>query len=1002
MIMEKIIRSLAAKKGILFTILSLVIWGQVTQYAYAQKESKYTIGKTYQELSTNQEIDVSSVDNQHVIDYILLKLEYEQPETKSTQDVWSAQLTLQIKDSDGNLIGDAKILKLKGGNATVGTEEQIYVHQEKIDINQLQAYKVVVVDKIGDNAPDQNIRLKIINHQKLMVNMTAGTLIDKHNLSLKIDDTPTGNSNSAGGCKQADGQNLLLSWDYVQGAFGYQVEYTWVDYYDGRIPDTHKENEFWTGEPSDDFDPFKEGVTVKLRVSNENQGVKIPLTYPKGVLAFRVRAVGRDITSDELILGEWTDQGKVHHPSGTATDTKLIWRIGDGFEADKNWMWTRGFTEDGKHKLVIQYADESLRPQQTITHLNSSVHNKAQDPITIVQENMYDYEGRTAINILPVPAKVCQNAYDYKPGFNQWEGSPNERMAYDADGDFAKLDITLGGAAEYYSAKNKFDKTNAEEINWIPDAEGYPFTHTIFDTRGRIKFQGGLGKAFQPTNEQGGDHVMATYYTDVTRSELTKLFGTQNIGEATHYRKIIHISPEGQKSVTYTDLAGKTIATALLGDKPEQVTPLDSYKESKVTNLEILEGRTLVGKNGEREASYTFYNAVPNTNYNLNYEFDKQDLLGLPSCAEGKCGYELTIEIVHEESADHVVLDNPEPIYQQRFTINRGSTMPIQRKLSFNLEEPGTYILRKTLRLMTDVETVYSCIESEANNTINRPGGLLEKYEQLNTTDGRCELCEEETVEACLYTEENINFINNTIEEGSENECKQILSDIQNQIDECNLNIDPTQHPEYIHYQICQEYQPSKVFDRKVQLGTIPLENFDDLANDPIITSKGGINNVKSQVLSQLAEAIKTIDPNASPVDGVQARAEQFIKILQQQPDSEIEDSQIVELATQRWLTIYTTIKNGWFEDDLNGFHAQATVKCQNPYCQESDDFTDAFFTDECVSPTVLESANDPMSSMPQEVQDVANGSGNDENTDWDNINAQWLPHARLPKRWRI
>src|SRR5690606_37691246 len=90
--------------------------------------------------------------------------------------------------------------------------------------------------------------------------------------------------------------------------------------------------------------------------------------------------------------------------------------------------------------------------------------------------------------------------------------------------------------------------------------------------------KGGVG----PAHQIGSNHEMKYYYTVPTQEELNRLFGYR-VGNVSHYKKNMVVDPNGQVSISYIDPQGRTIATALTGDKPSNLIGLDD--EDNATGL---------------------------------------------------------------------------------------------------------------------------------------------------------------------------------------------------------------------------------------------------------------------------------------------------------------------------------------------------------------------------------------------------------------------------------
>ncbi|HTF04670.1 MAG TPA: hypothetical protein VK826_11630, partial [Bacteroidia bacterium] len=361
----------------------------------------------------------------------------------------------------------------------------------------------------------------------------------------------------------------LLTWDYLEGAEEYDVEWVYID----------DEDNHTTYYPfSADEDPFE--YKEPTRITTTNQHYEVPLTYPSGTLYFRVRAVGRYIDAGTNFThvqpGEWS-----YRP--TAIASALSYTISTDFEEDMNWQYTIAFAEEGKRKQVMTYYDGSLRARQAAVDVTS-------DETVLVGETKYDYEGRPVVAILPAP--VYSKSLGYRSNFTLDAASS---ALFDKDNFDEGTSEQVGntsGAGEYYSSVGlSGDFANAPFQSYVPDAGGittagvstdggFPYVQALYmrDGTGRIAKQAGVG----PDHTMGSGHETEYYYASATSTELHRMFGT-NVGIAAHYKKTMVVDPNNQASVAYMDQEGRVVATALTGAVPENLLALDSYDPQLLT-----------------------------------------------------------------------------------------------------------------------------------------------------------------------------------------------------------------------------------------------------------------------------------------------------------------------------------------------------------------------------------------------------------------------------------
>jgi RHS repeat-associated protein len=359
---------------------------------------------------------------------------------------------------------------------------------------------------------------------------------------------------------------LRVVWNGVSGADVYDLEWTFID------SSALKAGRY--GTPPDPKLIFKNNAS---RVTVDSNKYNIPLLYDgKGILYFRVRAVQERANNVRIETNWSSDFGGLG-----------IYAF-DGHQDSLNWQATTSFAEEGKRKSVVQYYDGSLRGRQTVTKDNST-------KTTIVGETFYDYQGRPAVQVLPSP--TLNSIIKYSPGFNKGINSPEyDKGQYDSlptPAAFltaaAKPMSDKDGANQYYSSGNP----DTSGINkFIPEAEGYAFTETVYtqDNTGRISRQSGVGPVFRI----GSNHETEYYYGSPGDGDLDALFGTE-VGDKTHYFKNMVKDANGQYAVSYVDMHGRTIATALAG-KPDSanLSDLTSYKKEHVIDSLSRAGSNIV------------------------------------------------------------------------------------------------------------------------------------------------------------------------------------------------------------------------------------------------------------------------------------------------------------------------------------------------------------------------------------------------------------------------
>jgi hypothetical protein len=455
------------------------------------------------------------------------------------------------------------------------------------------------------------------------------------------------------------------------------------------------------------------------RVTTENAGYTITLTYYNKYLIYRWRAVSYTVITDDdqqqiTVRNEGIWNYKL---SPTATQygiTELSWH-----QPTLNWQYTATYAEEGKKKEVVSYFDGSLRGRQIVT-LNNT------DNQAIIQENIYDEFGRPIVNILPSP--IANTKLQFYPGQHKNEAGNQYTFRDVKNGTSCEpAPATMkntAGAGAYYSTNNPASLINPDFaanpfLRYIPDAEGYPFTVTHYtpDNTGRIRLQGGVGKEFQPSSTSPS-HTTKYYYGKPEQKELDRIFGN-DVGYAEHYLKNMVIDANGQVSVSYVDASGKTIATALTGDNPAQLNPLPGKPAKKFeTNNLLTPGKFRFDAATLSLKASTTYTATVTGNATLNYDIKKLiyqyqriNAPGFTICHE--CHYSLNIKVT-DDCGNPVANDNTVlTIGTSNFTVlpSTGATCTIgpnqQGTINLTFTKIGGYNISFELLLMQNTMLSY-------------------------------------------------------------------------------------------------------------------------------------------------------------------------------------------------------------------------------------------------------------------------------------------------------
>jgi hypothetical protein len=348
------------------------------------------------------------------------------------------------------------------------------------------------------------------------------------------------------------------------------VEWTLVDIYDVNDGTTNDDN---TGIKVNTYPvanrvyyDFKDNAT-RVTIGRNQTGFSVKNIFEGTIMVFRYRTIAYYEENGVIhrVTGPWSiessngsyvvndlepDKGNfaLTDPSGTdaVDESNSYYRIEDrGFTYVEhlplmNWQYLAVYAEEAKRKETITYFDGSLRNRQTVTTNNS-------EGTVLVQENVYDFSGRPAIQVLPVP--VANGELKYYAGMNK-NAAGTVYSANNFDKDISacavatdSMSVFSAGAAKYYSASNTFMATDAYS-KFVPMANGYPFMQTEFmpDNTGRPVATSGVG--IKHRIDAAGKPTRYAYEVPFSK-ELNRLFGTE-VGAANHYKKATVVDANGQ------------------------------------------------------------------------------------------------------------------------------------------------------------------------------------------------------------------------------------------------------------------------------------------------------------------------------------------------------------------------------------------------------------------------------------------------------------------------
>lgn len=539
---------------------------------------------------------------------------------------------------------------------------------------------------------------------------------------------------------------IEIFWPYKNGAEEYELEWTWVNSYTST---------YGNYDLSDKRFNFKNNST-RVRVTQGSY--KITNIFDNGAVVFRVRAIGRNPSDwTKQVFGLWSlpDEGDMsaiinQNLGGLYNDGKNYVEV-TAHESPMNWQFSATYAEGGKKKEVVTYFDGSLRSRQMVTRNNSSYD-------VLVAETFYDHQGRKALESLPAPSNG--NKIEYYENFNKNTSNvkySRDDFDLDAVGNSCEAETEPfnenSGAANYYSQYNPIQTGfNA----YLPEAHGFPFIRTEYtpDNTGRVRREGGVG----PDHQLSSGHESKYYYGKPLQFELDRLFGSE-AGYARFYKKDMVVDPNGQVSISYADIGGKVVATALSGDNPDNVDALDSKNPAAVNVSVDLFEEDALGKSQMNRRSQDGNSLVFNTTLLVSEDgtYDFEYSVTAPAYTDGcldeaicfDCSYDLTITITD---------DCGNIVDQRTATVNQTLDLTCENPLiTYSSDDPsplsvnlsvGNYNIYKELSVNEDAFKFYLETMMDSTKSCFRTEAMFIAEELANVDSSGCEVTCEECVAA--------------------------------------------------------------------------------------------------------------------------------------------------------------------------------------------------------------------------------------------------------------
>lgn len=568
---------------------------------------------------------------------------------------------------------------------------------EKVEIEIINVSPSVIVGSAYASQQTQ-IQQYVINHQKLSASVTT-----KYGVDVRLE----ANQNQAtapivtafSGTTQTS-RVLLFDWAATTHNFpNYEIQILKLE---NTNPVNTQNNAI---EATIDWNN-----ALKIETTNGAKAVRLTVAEGTGFYVWRVRGVGNFYPggfSNAKNLGSWSysyQQGQtVNLTIPGIPSTPFVFFLEDPDDT-KNWMYSRVISEGNKIGEGMMYANNLLQTVQTQAYAASSGKS-------VISQTVMDYLGRPTLNTLPVPMSTS-GLDGYKDEFLlNTNGQLYTADDFDANGNIQNPGTVQDNGASafsYYSENNTSDYT-------IPDAEGYPFSRTIYltDGSGRVAESSGIGKV----HAIGQGRTSRIFYGTPSDDELIAVFGDE-APPAVNILKTVTLDPNGTGTIAYTTIEGLTIATAMSSVVPDNLLAIDNPGNAGKLGMEVSDEVVVNTLSDSKFISSKVLTLDQQTTIIVDYFPCTQSITAAEGgCPGGNCNFEVrfivsnivTGEKFGTQYMDVSLGDCSNAIQGSNFTwytIESGAGLYTTNGNQITLPA-GNWKIQKIVTSMTDPATVY-------------------------------------------------------------------------------------------------------------------------------------------------------------------------------------------------------------------------------------------------------------------------------------------------------
>ncbi len=431
---------------------------------------------------------------------------------------------------------------------------------------------------------------------------------------------------------------------------------------------------------------------MTLETKNANTFLSLTLAEGTGFYAWRVRPIanyyeGGYANSLNKNENQWSYPSVRISKSltkGAINENSFFYFDDVDDNKNINYIYTRYFTEGGKIKESITYADGLQQVKQTQVYMPSKDIDGTSKESNIISQNFQDKSGRNALSTMPEPNTGKINGY--KENYIKNEATDKPYNIEDFDNNSSSIPQKIKTDKDYYGPTN-LDLS-------IPDAQGFSLTKTKFSSDGsnRVAEQSGVGQ----THMIGGNHTNKTFFGTASDEELIKLFGDEAPADGTVF-KTINQDPNGTQSVQYTSKEGQVIATGMIDDNEASTLESLGNSDDEITKYKGASALNIVS-DGSLTSVKRFIVSKDNTIVNLSYNLNSEPIPAGCNNLNIDCGYTLSIKVFNADDLSEVAF----PVNNKKLselTVNSigckgGYTCYSIAPITL---QPGSYVISKKL-----------------------------------------------------------------------------------------------------------------------------------------------------------------------------------------------------------------------------------------------------------------------------------------------------------------